>query len=81
MSDSLTNTELRDKITQLVFEWHREVQKMPRGKTISFWKDKEVMALISDTVAKAEREAYKKGYADKGIEELMKHENDKGNQI
>jgi len=38
-------------------------------------------ALISDTVAKAEREAYKKGYADKGIEELMKHENDKGNQI
>jgi len=29
----------------------------------------------------AEREAYKKGYADKGIEELMKHENDKGNQI
>lgn len=57
MSDSLTNTELRDKITQLVFEWHHEVEKMPRGKTISFWKDKEVMALISqyvqDTVAKA----------------------------
>jgi hypothetical protein len=47
---------LEDKITELVFEWHREVQKMPRGKTISFWKDKEVMALISDTVAKAERE-------------------------
>lgn len=36
---------------------------------------------LTNQLEKARQEGYKKGYADAGIAELMKHENDKGNQI
>lgn len=49
MVDPIAEDEitLRDAITNLVFEWQSEVAKMPRGKTISFWVDEEIMQLIS----------------------------------
>ena len=51
------DSELRDKITALVFEWHQEVSKLPRGETISFYKDKEVMELIAAYSHQRELEA------------------------
>lgn len=54
------DSELRDKITALVFEWHQEVSKLPRGETISFYKDKEVMELIAAYSHQREQEMMKK---------------------
>lgn len=42
----MSNNSTRDRITELVFDWYRDVQKLPRGKTINFWNDDKVMQLV-----------------------------------
>lgn len=39
------------------------------------------VSLIQSAIDQAHQEGYKKGYADKGVQELVAHENDKGNQV
>lgn len=58
------NSELRDAITALVFDWQQEVSKFPRGKTISFWHDEKVMELIEAWAARRTIQALERLKAD-----------------
>ena len=90
MNDSTELLDLTKNLHELLLEIRKAEVGMYETSKVSVAKhhvnkmvkaENKICDIISQAYTKGREEGYKKGYTDKGIEELLKHENDKGNQI